>query len=72
MESRSDVKSYGALIRIGGGALLVALVVHVVANVFLKEFPRADPTLAELKTYLESEAQTWRVVHGMRYLLSCA
>lgn len=48
--------------------MLVALLIHIVANAFLKEFPPADPTLAELQAYLEAEAGTWRIVHGMRYL----
>lgn len=56
------------LIRIGGVAVLVGLVIHIVANVFLKEFPPADPSLAELRTYLAAEAEAWKIVHGMRYL----
>lgn len=58
----------GVLIRIGGVSVLAALAIHIVLNGFLKEFPPADPTAAELREYLAREASTWAVVHGFRYL----
>ena len=66
--ARSKNASQSTLIRIGGGALLVAFAIHITANFVLKEFPPIDSTLTELKTYLEAEAKTWRIVHGMRYM----
>lgn len=59
---------YSTLIRIGGAALLIAFAIHIVANVFLKEFPPSDPTLAELEAYLAAEAGMWKTVHGLRYI----
>lgn len=56
-----------ALIRIGGAALLIAFAIHIFANVILKQFPSSDPSPAELKAYLEAEATTWKIVHGIRY-----
>ena len=61
-------KARSVLIRVGGGALLAAFAIHIIANLVLKEFPPPDPTLSELRTYLEAEADTWKVVHGLRYL----
>ena len=55
-------------IRLGGLAMLFGFLIHIVANVFLKNFPPEDPTLDQLKAYLSEEASTWAVVHGLRYV----
>ena len=60
--------SHGALVRIGGLAIILALAIHIVLNVVLKEFPPEHPTATELQEYLTREAGTWAVVHGFRYL----
>lgn len=70
MESTYDAmkKNQEGLIRIGGAALIVAFAIHVLANAVLKQLPPKVPTLPELKVYLETEANTWSVVHGLRYM----
>lgn len=52
--------------------MLVGFTIHIVANFFLKELPPIDPTLDELRSYLEAENAMWQVVHGMRYLAVAA
>ena len=64
----SPVKENGGLIRIGGLAVVLALSIHVFVNGVLKEFPPANPSLAELQSYLSNEASTWAIVHGLKYL----
>lgn len=64
--------SVGPLIRAGGVAMVIAFSIHIVANSFLKELPPTDPTLDELRIYLEAENSIWQVVHGMRYLAVAA
>lgn len=64
----SASKHYASLIRIGGAALIAAFAIHIIANAVLKQFPPEEPTMAELRAYLEAEASTWAVVHGLRYL----
>lgn len=54
--------------RIGGSAILVALVIHVVLNSFVKEFPPDELTTPQLQAYLEREASNWALVHGFRYV----
>jgi hypothetical protein len=64
--------NHNSFIRLGGFAILVTLVIHIVANAVLKKLPPEDPTLAELKTYLSEEASAWAWVHGLRYVaFSC-
>jgi len=64
----ADALKDSSLVRVGGIAVLFGLAIHIIANMFLKEFPPADPSLAELREYLAAEAGTWNVVHGMRYV----
>ena len=59
-------RSHSRFIRLGGFAMLLGFVIHIVANVVLKRFPPDDPTLEQLKAYLSEEASTWAVVHGLR------
>jgi hypothetical protein len=54
--------------RVGGLAIIVGMVIHIVLNVVLKEFPPENPTSAELQEYLAREASNWGVIHGFRYL----
>ena len=66
LQSKQEKRS--GLVRVGGAALLVAFAIHIFANSVLKEFPPTDPTLADLIAYFEAQAETWRIVHGMRYV----
>ena len=66
-DSGDQRSTHSVLIRVGGVAVLLGLIIHIIANVFLKQFPPADPSLEELRSYLAAEAATWQVVHGMRY-----
>jgi hypothetical protein len=59
---------HSGLIRTGGVAMLVTLVIHIVANDVLKELPPDNPTPEELIAYLTEEQPTWSIVHGMRYV----
>lgn len=70
MKKNVEDKSSGnrQLIRIGGLAVLLALSLHIYLNGFLKEFPPEEPTLAELRDYLATQAGTWAIVHGLKYL----
>ncbi len=56
-----------ALVRTSGAAMIVAIGVHFVLNMVLKQFPPEGPTPAELDTYLAAEAGTWAIIHGFRY-----
>ncbi|MCI0405938.1 MAG: hypothetical protein L0209_07675, partial [candidate division Zixibacteria bacterium] len=56
-----------SLIRIGGLAIIVGMMVHIVLNMVLKEFPPNNPTSSELQEYLAREAGTWAIIHGFRY-----
>ena len=67
-EVHQNNESKAGLVRTGGAALLVGFAIHIVANAVLKQFPPENPTLSELTAYLEAEASTWGIVHGMRYL----
>lgn len=57
-----------SLIRFGGLSIIAGLVIHVILNIVLKEFPPEDPTVSELQAYLANEAGTWAIVHGFRYV----
>lgn len=61
-------RGQGALIRLGGFAIVFALGIHIVLNAVLKKFPPEDPTVTELQEYLAREAGTWAIVHGFRYV----
>lgn len=54
--------------RVGGAAVLVALAIHIILNMVLKEFPPESATATELQAYLAQEASTWAIVHGFRYV----
>ena len=60
--------SESSLIRLGGLAIIVGMVIHVVLNVVLKEFPPEGATSSELQEYLAREAGSWATIHGFRYL----
>jgi len=57
-----------ALIRIGGIATLAGIVIHIVLNMVLKEFPSEDLTGAQLAEYFAAEQSNWTIIHGMRYV----
>lgn len=67
-ETSQDSRDHDRFVRFGGVAILTGFVIHIIANVFLKQFPPDDPTLNELKNYLSEEASTWALVHGLRYV----
>lgn len=56
------------LVRVGGLAIIVGMVIHIVLNVVLKKFPPENPTSFELQEYLSREATNWGMIHGFRYL----
>jgi len=60
--------NHAGLIRLGGLAIIVAMAIHIILNVVLKQFPPENPTAAELQKYLSDEAGTWAIVHGFRYV----
>jgi hypothetical protein len=68
METVTSETRKSELIRLGGIAVLLALAIHIWVNGFLKTFPPADPSAAELEAYLAAEAGTWAVVHGLKYV----
>jgi hypothetical protein len=53
---------------VGGAAVLVALAIHIILNMVLKEFPPESATATELQAYLALEGSTWAIVHGFRYV----
>ena len=61
-------RGHASLIRLGGLAIILGFVIHVLLNSLLKEFPPENPTAAQLQAYLSREAGAWGVVHGFRYL----
>lgn len=56
------------IVRIGGGLMLAAMVIHIVANLVLKQMPDAGMTVQVTQAYLAAEQGTWALVHGLRYL----
>lgn len=56
------------LIRLGGLAIIAGLMIHIILNFLVKEFPPEDPTPAEFQDYLSRETASWTIVHGFRYL----
>ena len=61
-------RSSGGFIRLAGFAVLLALLLHIVLNGFVKRFPPENPSPAELEAYLSAEAGTWAMVHGLKYV----
>lgn len=57
-----------ALSRIGGGAIVLGLGIHIVVNGVVKTFPPDGMTASQLEAYLRAEAGSWAIVHGARYL----
>ena len=47
--TKIDGQGQAGLIRLGGLAIILALVIHVVLNAVLKEFPPENPTVTELQ-----------------------
>lgn len=47
---------------------MLALGIHIYVNGVLKQFPPENPTPTELEAYLQAEAGTWAIVHGLKYL----
>lgn len=71
-QSLPQSPDHGRFIRLGGVAILVGFLIHMLVNGVLKQFPPEDPTLDELRAYLSEEAGTWAAVHGLRYVaFSC-
>ena len=66
--SSSQATGNGALIRLGGLSVLLALSIHIYVNGALKQFPPDTPAPGELAAYLSREAGTWAIVHGLKYL----
>ena len=66
--AKTNGQAQVGLIRFGGLAIIIGLVIHVTLNSVLKEFPPEDLTPTELQVYLSNEASTWAIVHGFRYI----
>ncbi|MFT5422283.1 MAG: hypothetical protein ACI89L_000040 [Phycisphaerales bacterium] len=66
--SELESGSHAKLIRLGVLALLVGFAIHIVANAVIKRMPPEAPSLDELRVYLTAEADSWAIVHGVRYL----
>lgn len=56
------------LVPLGGLAVLAGMVIHIVANAVVKQFPPEGAAGEQLRNYLEDEFANWGVVHGLRYL----
>lgn len=56
------------IIRVGGFAILFGLAIHIYVNSFVKQFPPENPSLVELQQYLSDQADSWAIVHGLRYV----
>lgn len=70
--TKTNGQEQAGLIRLGGLAMIVGLLIHIVLNSVLKKFPPENPTAGELQAYLSNEASTWAIVHGFRYIaLAC-
>lgn len=59
---------HAAFIRLAGIVSLLAILIHFLVNMALKEFPPANASLQQLREYFNREAATWAVVHGLRYV----
>lgn len=66
--SSRDVEGVGRFVRLGGAAILAGVVIHLVLNLALKEFPAELASPVELESYLQREAWNWSVIHGFRYV----
>ena len=55
-------------IRIGGLAILVGMLIHIILNMVLKVMPPENPTQTELREYLANESGSWTIIHGFRYI----
>ncbi len=66
--SNESGRSHAGIIRIGGFAILFGLAIHIYVNSFVKQFPPDNPSLVELQQYLSDEAESWAIVHGLRYV----
>lgn len=56
------------VIRLGGLAVLLAITIHIIVNWVIKTMPPADLTAAELQSYFDEQADSWAIVHGLRYV----
>ena len=56
------------IVRVGGVAVLFGLAIHIVTNMFLKEYPTPGLAGADLEAYLASEADMWALIHGAKTL----
>lgn len=56
------------IIRLGGLAILLGMLIHIILNSVLKVMPPQNPTLTDLEEYLLNESGNWAIVHGFRYL----
>jgi hypothetical protein len=56
------------IIRLGGLAVLLAITIHIIVNWVIKTMPPADLTAAELQSYFDEQADSWAIVHGLRYV----
>ena len=56
------------IVRLGGIAVIIAVIIHFVINSFLKQFPDWSLTESELNAYFAEQFNTWAIVHGARYM----
>lgn len=63
-----DKEDKTGIIRLGGLAVLLAITIHFIVNWVLKTMPPAGLTAAELQSYFAEQADTWAIVHGLRYV----
>jgi hypothetical protein len=64
----STKQQNGGLIRLGGLTVILGLLIHIILNGAIKKFPPQSPSLIELQAYLSAEANTWAIVHGLKYV----
>ncbi len=55
------------LIRTGGAAILAGMFIHILVNMFVKQFPPDDAAGEQLRAFIEAELDNWALVHGLRY-----
>lgn len=62
------VEKETGIIRLGGLAVLLTVIIHIVVNWVIKTMPPADLTAAELLSYFDEQVDNWAIVHGLRYV----
>ena len=64
----AEIKKHSNIVRLGGIAILITLIIHIIVNWVLKTFPPMNASVDELKSYLTHEYSIWAAVHGLRYM----